>query len=134
MLLPSFPNVTIIALRIQQTIGISNCEGEHSFSTLSHVKNHLRATTSQYRLDHLAVMSIESDLLRALDVTTKPLSARSSRPLRSADRCDLLVPWPRTSLSQNRAFAVVGPALWNDTPPALRSVMLQGMSSASYVV
>src|SRR6218665_3411108 len=70
LLLPSFPNVTIIALRIQQTIGISNCEGEHSFSTLSHVKNHLRATTSQYRLDHLAVMSIESDLLRALDVTT----------------------------------------------------------------
>ena len=61
------------------------------------------------------------------------LSARSSRPLRSADRCDLLVgtPWSRTSLSQNRAFAVVGPALWNDTPPALRSVMLQGISPAS---
>src|SRR6218665_3679494 len=62
---------------------------------------------------------------------SKPLSARSSRPLRSADRCDLLVTWSRTSLSQNRAFAVVGPALWNDTPPALRSVMLQGVSSAS---
>src|SRR6218665_2894795 len=28
LLLPSLPNVTIIALRIQQTIGISNCEGE----------------------------------------------------------------------------------------------------------
>jgi len=28
----------------------------------------------------------------------------------------LLVPGSRTSLSQNRAFAVVGPALWNDTP------------------
>src|SRR6218665_1678242 len=52
--------------------------------------------------------------------------ARSSRPLRSADRCDLLIPWSHTSLSQNRAFAVVGPALWNDTPPALRSVMLLG--------
>ena len=60
----------------------------------------------------------------------KPLSARSSRPLLSADRCDLLVPWSRTSLSQNLAFAVVGPALWNDTP-ALQSVMLQGISSAS---
>jgi len=34
------------------------------------LKNHLRATTSQYRLDHLAVMIIESDLLHALDVTT----------------------------------------------------------------
>src|SRR6218665_2598038 len=60
----------LIALRIQQTIGISNCEGERSFSTLSRAKNHLRATTSQYRLDHLAVMIIESDLIRALDVTT----------------------------------------------------------------
>ena len=36
-----------------------------------------------------------------------------------------------TSLSQNRAFAVVGPALRNNTSPALRSVMLQGISPAS---
>src|SRR6218665_3887526 len=49
----------------------------------------------------------------------------------AADRCDLLIPWSHTSLSQNRAFAVVGPTLWNDSPPALRSVMLQGISSAS---
>ena len=47
------------------------------------------------------------------------------------DRCDLLIPWSRTSLSQNWAFAVVGPALWNDCPPVLRSVMLQRISSAS---
>jgi len=45
--------------------------------------------------------------------------------------CDILVHWSRTSLSQKRAFAVVGPALWNETPPALRSVMLQGISPAS---
>src|SRR6218665_140287 len=36
-----------------------------------------------------------------------------------------------TSLSQNRAFAAVGPALWNDTPSSLRSVMQQGISPAS---
>jgi len=43
------------------------------------------------------------------------------------------IPWSRrpTSLSQNRAFAVVGPALRNYTPNALRNVMLQGVSSAS---
>ena len=35
------------------------------------------------------------------------------------------------SLSQNWAFAVVGPALWNDTPPALQSVMLEGISPVS---
>src|SRR6218665_3408204 len=65
------------------------------------------------------------------ELMSKPPSARSSRPLHSGDRCDLLIPWSRTSLSQNRAFAVVGPALWNDSPPALQSVMLQGISSAS---
>src|SRR6218665_3443930 len=65
------------------------------------------------------------------ELMSKPPSDRSSSPLRSADRCDLLIPWPRTSLFQNRAFAVVGPALCNDSPPALRSVMLQGISSAS---
>src|SRR6218665_1731531 len=57
---------------------------------------------------------------------SKPISARASRPLRSADRCDLLIPWSRISLSQNRAFAVVGPALWNDTHPALRGVRPPG--------
>ena len=50
------------------------------------------------------------------ELVSKPLSARSSRPLHSADRCDLLVLWSRTFLPLNRAFAVVGPALCNDTP------------------
>src|SRR6218665_795253 len=65
------------------------------------------------------------------ELMSKPISARSSRPLRSADRYDLLVPFSLTSLSQNRAFAVASDALWNDTLPALRSVMLQWISSAS---
>src|SRR6218665_2469427 len=42
--------------------------------------------------------------------------ARSFRTPRLADRCDPLVPWSRISLSQNRAFAAMGPTLWNDTP------------------
>src|SRR6218665_2805615 len=65
------------------------------------------------------------------ELMSKPLSGRSSRPLRSVDRCDLLIPCSRTSLSQTMAFAVVGPLLWNNTPPTLRSVMLQRISSAS---
>ena len=69
------------------------------------------------------------------ELMSKQLSARSSRLLRSADRSDLLVPWSRTSLSQNRVFAVVGPALWNDPPPpALRSAMLKGCHLRLYVV
>lgn len=69
LLMASFPNVGI-ALRIYLTIGISNCEGERSFSTLSRIKNHLRSTMHQDRLIDLSVMCIESDLLRDLDVTS----------------------------------------------------------------
>src|SRR6218665_2189053 len=68
------------------------------------------------------------------ELMSKPPSARSSRPLRPADRCDLLIPWSLTSRSQNRAFAVVGPALWNAYPPAVRSVMFQGISSVGATV
>src|SRR6218665_2251008 len=86
----------------------------------------------RYKVLLLVAKSQQGLALRYLSVLmSKPLSALSSHLLRSADRCDLLVPWSRTSLFQNRAFAVVGPALWNDTPPALWSVMLQGISSAS---
>ena len=58
------------------------------------------------------------------ELMSKPLSARSSRPLQLADRCDLLVPLSPAALSQYRAFALVGPALWNDSPPTLQSALL----------
>src|SRR6218665_4227139 len=37
----------------------------------------------------------------------------SLRPLRSLDRHDLYVPRARTSMAQTRAFAIIGPSLWN---------------------
>ena len=49
------------------TLAINNCQGERSFSTLSRVKNHQQAMTSQPRLAALALMCIESELLRNLD-------------------------------------------------------------------
>ena len=55
------------------------------------------------------------------DLMRKPLSAVPSRPLRSADRLDLLVPRARTATAQHRAFAIVGPSMWNDLPPSIRS-------------
>src|SRR6218665_2586492 len=64
------------------------------------------------------------------ELMSNPLSAHSFRPLLSADRYYLRGSWSGTSISQNQAFAVVGPALWNDTPPALWSVMLQRISPA----
>src|SRR6218665_2232277 len=68
------------------------------------------------------------------ELMSKPLSANSYRPLRSAYSCDLPITWSRTALSQNLAFAVIGPALWNDTPPALRSVLLMKMVPPRIVV
>ena len=42
------------------------------------------------------------------------------RPLRSAVRGDLSVPFARTSTMQHRAFSVVGPSIWNGLPLELR--------------
>src|SRR6218665_3142941 len=49
-------------------------------------------------------------------------SARSSRFLRSADQGLLRVPFARTSARQKRAFAVVGPSIWNGLPLSIRSL------------
>src|SRR6218665_2072583 len=49
-----------------------------------------------------------------------PLSAMSSRSLRSSQQGFLLVPFARTSTKQIRAFSVVGPSNWNGLPSELR--------------
>src|SRR6218665_3397328 len=49
-----------------------------------------------------------------------PLSAMSSRSLRSSQQGLLLVPFARTSTKQIRAFSVVGPSTWNGLPSELR--------------
>src|SRR6218665_24344 len=101
---------------------ISNLKLNHSKSKEMVVKR-LRSKPIALRPPMPGIERIHEIVI--LDVTI------SSRLLRSVDRCDLLVPWSRTSLTQNRTFAVVGPALCNDTTPALQSVMLQGISPAS---
>ena len=62
----TFPNVGI-AIRIYHTIPVTNCEGERSFSTLSRVKNYLRPTMTQQRLQDLSLMCIESEVLQSVD-------------------------------------------------------------------
>src|SRR6218665_1270327 len=59
------------------------------------------------------------------------LSASFSRPLRSIDRLDLLVPRSRTALAQSRSFASICPSLWNALSPSLRSTFLSGSLSSS---
>lgn len=61
-----YPNVDI-ALRIFLSIPASNCSGERSFSTLKRVKNYLRASMGQDRLNALALLSIEAELVQEIN-------------------------------------------------------------------
>ena len=62
----AFPNVNI-ALRIYLSLLVTNCSGERSFSVLGRVKNELRTTMTDQRLNHLSLMAIENDVVRKLD-------------------------------------------------------------------
>lgn len=61
-----FPNVEI-AYRIFITLAITNCGAERSFSCLKRVKNYFRSTMSANRLNSLAILCIESEVLQRLD-------------------------------------------------------------------
>lgn len=79
-LLSAFPNMDI-AFRIYLTLPVSNCSGERSFSKLGLVKNRLRSTMSQEKLNHLTLMSLESDIVRSLDFSAliKDFATRKTR-------------------------------------------------------
>src|SRR5688572_30271682 len=61
----------------------------------------------------------------------QPISATSGRPLRSLNRHDLIVPRSRTATAQHRAYASVGPLLWNDLPAVTRAKILSGSTTVS---
>lgn len=61
-----YPNVDI-ALRIFLSIPATNCSGERSFSTLKRVKTYLRASMGQDRLNALALLSIEAQLVQEIN-------------------------------------------------------------------
>lgn len=63
----TFPN-TEIMLRIYLCLMVSNASGERSFSRLKHIKNHLRTSMHQNRLVWLSLMSIESDIMRCVNI------------------------------------------------------------------
>lgn len=75
-----FPNVSI-ALRLYLILPVTNTSGERSFSKLKLVKNRLRSTVGQDRLNHLTLMSLESDLVQKLDFSDliKDFAAKKSR-------------------------------------------------------
>ena len=61
----AFPNVDI-AFRIFLTLMVTNCSAERSFSRLKYIKNSLRTTMQQGRLEALSLLCIEADVLRKI--------------------------------------------------------------------
>lgn len=62
-----FPNMEII-LRMYLSTAVSNCTGERSFLVFKRVKNHMRSSMKDDRLNALSHFSIESDLLKTLNL------------------------------------------------------------------
>ncbi|XP_050915116.1 uncharacterized protein LOC127130086 [Lathyrus oleraceus] len=63
--LDCFPN-TVIAYRILLTIPVTVASAERSFSKLKLLKTYLRSTMSQERLNGLALIAIENDILETI--------------------------------------------------------------------
>ena len=66
------------------------------------------------------------------DAIRRPTSATSLRSLRSSDRLDLFVPRVRTAMAQSRAFVSIGPSLWNQLQPLVRTSLLSGCPTTSF--
>ena len=64
-----YPNVSI-AYRILLTVPVTVASAERSFSKLKLLRNCLRTTMLQERLNGLAMCSIEKDILDNLDLDT----------------------------------------------------------------
>ena len=76
----AFPNVSVVLRRYLCRM-ISNCWGERSFSVLKRVKNQLRLSMGQKRLNSLALLCIENKLLEKIDTddTIKSFALSKSR-------------------------------------------------------
>ena len=64
--LESLPTLSL-SLRLFLTISVSVASCERSFSKLKQIKNYLRSTMGQSRLSDLALLSIESDMVKDID-------------------------------------------------------------------
>jgi hypothetical protein len=62
-----YPNV-LVAYRILLTVPVTVASAERSFSKLKLLKNYLRSTMSQERLNGLAMCTIEKDILDTIDL------------------------------------------------------------------
>lgn len=62
----TFPNVEIV-LNFFLTIPLSNASGERSFSVLKRVKKYLRSTMGEERLNSMAILYIEQEILNRIN-------------------------------------------------------------------
>ena len=76
----TLPNIEV-ALRLYLCLMVSNCSGERTFSQLKRIKNELRSTMGQNRLNCLSLMSIECDVVQKIDFTSivQDFALRKSR-------------------------------------------------------
>ena len=64
-----YPNISV-AYQIILTVPVTVASAERSFSKLKLLKNYLRSTMSQERLNGLAMCTIEKDILDSIDLNT----------------------------------------------------------------
>lgn len=61
-----FPNVSI-ALRIYSCMAVTNCSAERSYTCLKRTKTYLRSNIGENRLNSLALLCTESELVSTID-------------------------------------------------------------------
>ena len=66
-ILDLYPNMSI-ALRLLLTLPVTVASGERGFSKLKLIKTYLRSTMSQEMLSELAVLSIEQEVRKSVDM------------------------------------------------------------------
>lgn len=84
----TFPNVETV-LRLYLVLMVSNCSGERSFSKLKLIKNRLRTSMAQERLNHLTLMSSEHDILRQIsfDDVIHDFANKKARKVQLSKNC-----------------------------------------------
>nr|XP_047127703.1 52 kDa repressor of the inhibitor of the protein kinase-like [Hydra vulgaris] len=75
---PGFENIKI-ALRILGTLSVISCECERSFSVMRRLKDYMRTTMSEDRLNGLALMYIHQEIVPCIDNVINRFSIKNRR-------------------------------------------------------
>nr|XP_047139004.1 52 kDa repressor of the inhibitor of the protein kinase-like [Hydra vulgaris] len=75
---PGFENIKI-ALRILGTLPVTSCECERSFSVMRRLKDYMRTTMSEDRLNGLALMYIHQEIVPCIDNVINRFSIKNRR-------------------------------------------------------